>query len=314
MPPKKQTSFFGSTCGLYLLGANVTSWTLANGSSVLYVRDDAFYDGVTPIEGGIPISWPQCGRGGDFPGGVLGQPPLQLDGFAKECVWELAGSGRREGEGEPYVILRLKDSERTRAQWPHAFLLQYEVALGERELSCTLVAANPGTERLAFSAALRAHIGVEDATCDKVLLLGLMGSPYFDCAAGGPQPRVDVDTRPVRRLEGATDMWYVNTQPRVALEVGTGCTVFVENTDGFTDHAVWNPGPEVPSYPNFVCVQPAVAAAPVKLAPGEQWQGTATFFIRDVMLSDKVAKSFEPPPEPVRVPSREPMVKERFLS
>ena len=39
-----------STCGLYLLGANVTSWVLANGSNVLYVRDDAFYDGVTPIE------------------------------------------------------------------------------------------------------------------------------------------------------------------------------------------------------------------------------------------------------------------------
>jgi hypothetical protein len=30
----------------------------------------------------------------------------------------------------------------------------------------------------------------------------------------------------------------VESQARVALEVGTGCTVFVENTAGFTDHVV----------------------------------------------------------------------------
>ena len=38
-----------SSCGIYLLGANVTSWALANGSEVLYVRDDSEFDGVTPI-------------------------------------------------------------------------------------------------------------------------------------------------------------------------------------------------------------------------------------------------------------------------
>ena len=53
----------------------------------------------------------------------------------------------------------------------------------------------------------------------------------------------------------------------VALQVGTGCTVFVENTLGFSDHVVWNPWDAVPSFPNFVCVQPAAAATPVKLMP-----------------------------------------------
>ena len=141
------------------------------------------------------------------------------------------------------------------------------MALGERDLSCTLMVRNTGSERFAFSAALRTHIGVDDASSEKVVLLGLMGSPFFDCGGERPQPVVGVEHEPLRRLDGPTDLLYVSTQPRVALEVGTGCTVFVENTQGFTDHSIWNPWEAVPSYPNFVCVQPAVAAAPVKLPP-----------------------------------------------
>jgi hypothetical protein len=84
----------------------------------------------------------------------------------------------------------------------------------------------------------------------------------------------------------------VNSQARVALEVGTGCTVFVENTAGFTDHVVrpcapdvmtthlfgpvqtlvlcapkqvWNPWRSNAFYPNFVCVENAVVGAPVQL-------------------------------------------------
>ena len=35
---------------LYLLGATVTSWCLPNGSDVLYIREDADFDGATPIK------------------------------------------------------------------------------------------------------------------------------------------------------------------------------------------------------------------------------------------------------------------------
>lgn len=33
-------------------------------------------------------------------------------------------------------------------------------------------------------------------------------------------------------------MLFLESRPRVALEVGTGCSVFVENTAGFEDYGV----------------------------------------------------------------------------
>ena len=39
-----------SSARLYLLGANVTSWCLPNGSDVLYILEDATFDGSTPIK------------------------------------------------------------------------------------------------------------------------------------------------------------------------------------------------------------------------------------------------------------------------
>jgi hypothetical protein len=38
-----------SRAGVYLHGANVTSWIISNGSDVLFVRPDTPLDGVKPI-------------------------------------------------------------------------------------------------------------------------------------------------------------------------------------------------------------------------------------------------------------------------
>ena len=148
-----------------------------------------------------------------------------------------------------------------------------QVSLGERQLTCSLGVRNAGEERFAFTAALAPHLGVSDAWDDAVSILGLTGSAYLDNLAHPEKPRVRLQTGPVVRIKQPTEHVYVNTQPRVALEararargrmsacralaelacdtardepwraaaagqVGTGCTVFVENTQGFTDHVV----------------------------------------------------------------------------
>jgi len=55
---------------------------------------------------------------------------------------------------------------------------------------------------------------------------------------------------------------------RVAVEVGSGCSVFVENTAGFEDYGVLNTwkGDDM-YYRNFICVSSARIGKPVKLAP-----------------------------------------------
>lgn len=59
----------------------------------------------------------------------------------------------------------------------------------------------------------------------------------------------------------------------------------VISSTGFPDAVVWNSGAangaslsdlEPDGYLRFVCVEAAVIAAPVRLAPDERWQGTQT--------------------------------------
>jgi len=83
---------------------------------------------------------------------------------------------------------------------------------------------------------------------------------------------------------GPTDRVFLGTQARLAVEVGTGCTVFVENTAGFCDHGVWNPWNSLEHFPNFLCVDAAIAGAPVQLPPAGQWVGKCSLFVRDIVL------------------------------
>lgn len=68
-------------------------------------------------------------------------------------------------------MLRCQETPETLAAWPHEFELLYEVSVGERDLSLTLLARNAGAERFAFTASLQPHIGVTDATSTTVRML-----------------------------------------------------------------------------------------------------------------------------------------------
>lgn len=224
--------------------------------------------------------------------------------------------GVREDTGAPFAILRCQETPATLAAWPHEFELFYEVSVGERDLSLSLLARNVGRERLSFTTSLQPHIGVTDATSTAVRMLarsnarahafapwlcllpsppprsklaavltpnyscvrlsppgvqGLTGSPYFDNSTAittGGKPRVRVEHEPAPSLppqQGPTERLYINTQPRVALEVGTGCTVFVENTDGFTDHLVRADTRRIP-YGHSTAAVPAAAAGELSLS------------------------------------------------
>ncbi len=219
-----------SVAGVYLHGANVTSWQISNGSEVLYVRPDTPLDGVKPIRrvrvatrahrgrrcavtqsgalvtcvarssrrsGGIPLCFPQFGPGGDTPGGIPGQAPMQQHGFARNMDWDICATARapclrmpsysrtRQPDAhmlrplaqgltqlrEPYVRLRLRDTPYSRAMWDHAFELEYEVVLGARDLGLTLMVRNTGGAQFAFTAALHSYLGVQDVREEGVQLL-----------------------------------------------------------------------------------------------------------------------------------------------
>ena len=48
----------GESVTVYLYGATVTSWKLANGEEQLFLSEKAHLDGSKPIRGGIPVVFP----------------------------------------------------------------------------------------------------------------------------------------------------------------------------------------------------------------------------------------------------------------
>lgn len=51
----------GQSVTVYLYGATVTSWKLANGEEQLFLSEKAHLDGSKPIRGGIPVVFPVRG-------------------------------------------------------------------------------------------------------------------------------------------------------------------------------------------------------------------------------------------------------------
>jgi glucose-6-phosphate 1-epimerase len=97
---------------------------------------------------------------------------------------------------------------------------------------------------------------------------------------------------PVRKMDeneriffgkGLVDSVYLDSDPETILDVGTGCSVAVENTQGFSDTVIWNPHETLqPScWQHFVCVESAQVGAPVVLGPGDEWVGEANLSVFD---------------------------------
>lgn len=84
----------GSALEVFLLGANATSWVLPNGGDVLYALPSSPFDGSGPIEGGMPIAFPQVGKGGEFPGATPGAEAMPDNGFARFLDWRISATVR----------------------------------------------------------------------------------------------------------------------------------------------------------------------------------------------------------------------------
>merc|ERR1719163_703600 len=96
------TNAAGDTAKIYTFGACITSY-IKDGKDSLMVRPDAKMDGSKPISGGVPFCFPQFGPGA-----------MQQHGFARNLEWAVAET--TEGDA-PSVVLKLVDSEYTRAMW-----------------------------------------------------------------------------------------------------------------------------------------------------------------------------------------------------
>jgi glucose-6-phosphate 1-epimerase len=249
----------GSTAEIHPQGAHVTSWVPADGTEALFLSRTAKFEPGTAIRGGVPVIFPQ----------FAGMGPLPKHGFARTQTWERVDAG--EGTS---VRLRLYDSEETRSIWPHEFLAEYAVELGDDWLLLTLEIENTGSQPIDFTAALHTYLRVADVR--QAAVEGLHGIRYREKSA----ERVDEDGE--LAISGEVDRSYLNTPPELRVHDRANRRTFRLQSTGFADAVVWNPWAaatarlpdmEDGEYLEMICVEAAQVGTPIRLQPGERWTG-----------------------------------------
>ena len=261
----------GARVEVYLHGAHVTSWQPAGGGERLFVSARSRYGPDAAIRGGVPVCFPQFA--------ALG--PLPMHGFARTASWDLVHA-RRSAAGAAEVLLRLADSEATRALWPHAFVAELSVTAAGSTLALGLAVQNTGHAALDFTGALHTYLRVADVT--QAAVYGLRGAGYRDKVKGTDG---ETETANVLRVVGPIDRVYYAAPADLELrEPGRALAI---TTTGFADTVIWNPGAaggaamadlEPDGYARMVCVEAAAARAPVTVRPGARWLGTQTLAAR----------------------------------
>ena len=257
----------GARAAVYLQGAHVARWTDPSGAELLFASERSRYETGAAVRGGVPVIFPQ----------FADQGPLPKHGFARTAAWEHAGSGT-DAEGAAWALLRLEDTGATRALWPHAFRADLRVALDADSLAVALRVANTGDGAMAFTCALHSYFRVDDVR--RAAVEGLRGASYLDkLRAGG----AFTEEREAVEFAGEVDRVYVAAPDRLRVRGAAGGRAVVVEKEGFRDAVVWNPWAEgargLPDmaddeYLRMLCVEPANAAEPVHVAPGEEWTGT----------------------------------------
>lgn len=259
----------GAQAVVSLFGGQVLSWTPSDGRERLYLSERAVFDGREPIRGGIPVCFPQFSSQGGLP----------KHGFVRCKSWQV--TSQRCGDDYALVTLVTEDDAATHALWSHSFELELTVMLEADTLDLELGLSNTGEEALTFTGALHTYLQVE--SIEAVRLAGLRGTTYRDSADGG---REGLEMGEVLAFSGETDRIFLGASRPLTLNCGTEHLGIAQ--DGFTDVVVWNPwadkGAALADLPpdgwrRMLCVEAAVAGAPLTVRPGEEWYGRQKLLI-----------------------------------
>jgi len=270
----------GDAVTVALHGAQVMSWVSA-GRERLYLSPMAVFDGRSAIRGGVPVCFPQFNQRG----------PLPKHGFARNLSWSQvpgrssvpdgANQTASAGSGNSaHLSLRLRDSEFTRALWPHSFEATLTVQLEPGSLQITLEAFNADDKPLLFTGALHSYLAVDDIGATR--LGGLQGRAGWD-ALTDQSSQVSGELR----FNGEFDQVYAARSTPLSLHDGTHRLQITQSAN-FTDTVVWNPGAalcgrltDMPAngFARMLCVEAAQVMTPVEVRPGDTWAGWQRFTV-----------------------------------
>ncbi|KPL99453.1 MULTISPECIES: D-hexose-6-phosphate mutarotase [Vibrio] len=253
-----------ANAAISLFGGHVVSFQPQGQQDLIWMSQQAKFDGKTALRGGIPVCWPWFGR--------IAAP---AHGFARSSEWQLVE--HRESEAGVIVSLGLKPNEETLAVWPHQFDARLNVEIGD-QLKVTLDVKNTDSQPWTFSGALHTYLNVGDI--HNTTTTG-MGAEYIDSLQGG------------KICQGGSELVLtdtidrVYTQPEAQIFVADkklDRTLTVEN-HGHNSAVLWNPWAEGATamgdmqddgYLTMMCVESTLHAPSLEagktLQPGENHQ------------------------------------------
>lgn len=274
----------GSTCRLTRYGAQVLSYIPSNKiGEVYFLSKKATFAPGKAIRGGVPLVFPQFGKG-----------ELPSHGFARTMEWALGSSVVATDKGEVSLTLALRSNEITRGMWPHDFVCEYTVTLGESLLT-TLAVKNTGATPFSFQAALHPYYLVDDIR--NVSVARLHGLTVIDFLRERSKHREERETV---TFQEATDRVYLSSPSSLAITTSSsGSSIRLEKS-GFSDSVVWNPWIEGNAsigdlaegdYTRFVCVEPGNVVEAITLAPGQVHSGCQSVSVSSNSVSDESSLS-----------------------
>jgi len=193
-----------ATASLCLQGAHLMTWKPASQSvPVIWLSRDARLAAGKSIRGGVPVCWPWFGPHASesgFPG----------HGYARTVPWRVVESGSDPGGGTR-LTLRLVDNEKTRAQWPHACMLDLTVIVGET-LRVEMTTENTGVSDFEIGEALHTYFQIGDIGAVRVK--GLENCEYLDKVGGYAL----IKQIGAISFSGETDRVYIDTASECVIE------------------------------------------------------------------------------------------------
>lgn len=252
------SSGYSATVSEY--GGHLLSWMSPTEQEVLFVSSRAAYEIGKPIRGGMPIIFPQFGKG-----------ELPQHGFARVKQWKVVREQVSTNEAVS-VTLRLSSDRSTESIWPHPFTLELEIVVTDVLLTVLRI-INTGREEFSFHSALHTYFRTNDIS--SAWLEGLREIEYVDFL----QDRKNcLEQRSRVAITEPIDRAYRDSPETLWLGLPGNATRVAITKEGFRDTVVWNPWSEgaqkisdlaPEEYSHMVCVESGNVLSPVILEAGD---------------------------------------------
>lgn len=261
-----------ATAGIALHGGHVISFKPQGQDDLIWMSEQAQFDGKAALRGGIPVCWPWFGR--------IAAP---AHGFARSSEWTLIE--HRENENGVIVELGLLPNEQTLAVWPYQFQAHLLVEIGD-ELKVTLDVTNTDQQPWTFSGALHTYLTVGDI--EQAKTTG-MGTEYID----GLQQGQVCQGGEVLQLTDTIDRVYTQPAAQIVVEDPALNRSLVVENQGHNSAVLWNPWVQGAAamgdmqddgYKTFLCVESTLHAPSIEqgmtLEPNQSHQLITTISVK----------------------------------